>query len=222
MKTFLTGIIKFFSLSIIIIAVHQFLPVFAQSYRPPRMKKQKPQAATLSGSRGSCPDYSERIIPLFPQTKNLTTTLPQPVFIFRLKSILNNLAYFSLVADHEFYPLYQQKIESANPSLLVFQVPEEVELALNTTYRLNFVIVCDETRPSHNWSVSTSVTRIPHSSISVPQGQPLKQALFLSQAGLWVDALELIYKKDLLNDSTVDKLLQNYQTVRYSSNVSQE
>ncbi len=207
---------KFIFINVIIGLALSSWPVLARSYRPPRMEKKQPtQGATVSGSRGSCPDYSESIIPLFPKADNLKTTLARPVFLFHLKSPLENPAYFSLVGEDKIYPLYQRKIDKSEAKLLAFKLPPHLELTSNQTYRLNFIIVCNEKKPSHNWSVTALVTRIPPSSVSLSATKAtspsVEQATLLSQAGLWFDALQRIYQENLVNDSNFSNLLNNYQ-----------
>ena len=214
-KTKTVGLI---GLNTIIICFLDFLPVSA-SYQPPPMQEQKPQRATISGSRGSCADYSQVISPLFPQAKNLVTSLPQPVFLFQLKSALNHPAYLSLVDNEQIYPLYQRKIDHASPGLLAFQIPTTVELKPEQTYRLNFVIVCDEQKPSHNWSVSTLITRTakPPLALSTRSKAGLSEALLLSQAGFWFDALTLVYQNNLIEDAVFDQLFAHYREVSHSA-----
>ena len=206
---------KFIFINVIIGLTFRSWPIVAQSYTPPLIKKQKPQSATLSGSRGSCPDYSDSIIPLFPKADNLKTTLARPVFLFQLKSPLENPAYFSLVAEDQIYPLYERQLENSEARLLAFTLPADTELSPNQTYSLNFIIVCNEKRPSHNWSVSTLVTRIdqtPTSLVNVSSRSPsVEQAKLLAQAGFWFDALERIYQENLVNESNLSNLLKNYQ-----------
>lgn len=195
----------------------ELLPVLAQSYSPPPMEPQKPQRATISGSRGrgSCPYYQDSITPLFPKAENIITALAQPVFIFQLNSSLNNPAYFSLIANDEIYPLYEQKIESLPSQLLVIKIPQEVKLALNTTYRVNLVIVCNDKKPSYNWSFSTKITRIALPTVVTQkverEFETIARAVILSRGGFWFDALALISSQGLVNNSTFEKLLENYK-----------
>ncbi len=231
MKT-LIKILNILSLNLIIIYSYKPIVVFGKSDKPPVVEReqgesttpfikapvvegQEPQRATVSGSRGSCPDYSDIVIPLFPKTENINTKLARPTFLFELKSSLSNTAYFSLVATDEIYPLYEQKIDNASSGLLAFKLPPSIELTPNKAYRLTFVIVCNEKRPSHNWLVTSLVTRLTQENSAIKKvdiSDPVfHQAVVLSQTGLWFDALELIYEKDLVDDESFNSLLENFR-----------
>ena len=143
-------------------------PLNTAAYTPPSKNDDEPQQAEFTGSRGGCPDYSQTIRPLFPKAENLYTTLGQPTFLIQLKESLKNPIYFSIIGDDQIYPLYQEKVENAAQGLLVFKVPTNIELERNKKYRLSFVIVCNEKRPSHNWLLTALITRRSSPFISAP------------------------------------------------------
>ncbi len=184
----------------------------AKSYTPPK-RNEAPQQAEFTGTRGSCPDYRETILPLFPKAENLDTILRQPTFLIQVREPLKNPIYFSIIADEQIAPLYQAKIESADLGLLAFKVPANIELKLNKTYRLNFVIVCNDKRPSHNWLLTALITRRSPSVISKPHDSVniLEVAKTLSKEGLWFEALEMIYIKGLVDDSNFNSLLEVFR-----------
>ena len=185
-------------------------PLNSFAYTPPSKNDDEPQQAEFTGSRGGCPDYSQTIKPLFPQAENLYTTLGQPTFLIQVKESLKNPIYFSIIGDDQIYPLYQEKVESAESGLLVFKVPTNIELKRNKRYRLNFVIVCNEKRPSHNWLLTALITRRSSPSISSSDNfvAPIQDAQTLSKEGLWFEALEIIYQQGLLNSSNFNSLLE--------------
>ena len=187
-----------------------------KAYEPPHVEGEPPQSATLSGSRGYCPDYQEEIIPLFPEDLELKTSLAQPVFLFQLKSPVNNPIYFSLISDQQIEPIFAEEMESANRGLLAFKVPNQIKLITNQTYRLNFIILCDEQRPAHNLSVSALVKKVspdnnePISFVSESK-EVILQAEELSRQGLWFDALAVIYTQKIVNEANFNQLLANYR-----------
>ncbi len=204
----LTKTINLFWLNLIIIVALN--PLNTVAYTPPPKNDDEPQQANFTGSRGACPDYSQTIRPLFPKAENLYTTLGQPTFLIEVKESLKNPIYFSIIGDEQIYPLYQEKVENAAQGLLVFKVPTNIELERNKTYRLNFVIVCNEKRPSHNWLLTALITRrsFPSQSSSDNSVAPIEDAQTLSKEGLWFEALDIIYRQGLLNSSSFNSLLE--------------
>ncbi len=93
------------------------------------------------------------------------------------------------------------------------KVPANIELKLNKTYRLNFVIVCNDKRPSHNWLLTALITRRSPSVISWADDSVdiLEVAKTLSKEGLWFEALEMIYIKGLVDDSNFNSLLEVFR-----------
>ncbi|MDB9314648.1 DUF928 domain-containing protein [Spirulina sp. CS-785/01] len=146
-----------------------------------------------AGTRpGKCGSESIRgeVFPLTPSSNLQTTASPHPSLYLYLPTIENQQATFWVLDETETI-IYETEFTLSNEAgILQIPFPEDVTLDPDTIYKWGFFIHCDPENRELDEAVMGWMT---YTEIAPPpSNEPLQQAEYYGQAGIWQQTLELL------------------------------
>lgn len=170
------------------------MPVVAMAqYNPP--KRGKPGRREGAGTRGSCVQGAQGLMPLTPIDAFGTTADSQPVFFWYVPASGAQVGEFTLL-DQQDRPIYQTTVTlPENPGLVGVRLPDAVPLQLEQDYYWQFSLICDAEVPSRNPFVEGVIQRVElNDSLKrqIAMAAPGDRANLYANAGIWYEALSTL------------------------------
>lgn len=192
-----------------------------QSVPPPR---KNPSGSSAGGRRDplACPQDAATatadsgLVALSPPTQSDATVAEQPTFFVYVPNTSAKRAEFSL-RDRNGNGIYRTTLALNNsPGLVRLRLPAQVPpLDVNRQYLWSFAVICNPDDRMDDRFVTGTVQRITLDSTrlrQIQQAPPKEQVLLYQQAGLWYDALAVLYElqRTQPNDASINKIWHEF------------
>ncbi|NEQ39584.1 MAG: DUF928 domain-containing protein [Okeania sp. SIO3I5] len=152
---------------------------------------------------------SNILIPLTPETNYGQTVSARPTFFVYVPEMSTRRVFFSL-QDENYNTIYQTKLDvSGQEGIVSFTLPPEApELEVGKNYVWFFApLEPGGTLKPDNYGVSAWVKRVEISRDGQVNSDPIKQAIFYANSGIWYDTLNILQsaKKAQPNNITFNR-----------------
>ncbi|MBD2518346.1 DUF928 domain-containing protein [Nostoc sp. FACHB-973] len=175
----------------------------------------KPGRVRSAGTRGSCFETGQSLIPLTPTDKEAQlTTAEHPTFYFYIPQTSTKVEAleFVLQDDESIDPLYKETFKPVGQNGIVsVTVPaDKASLQIGKEYNWTFLMICDlRNRDKASYTVG-KIVRSRDENLSLQLKQPntdLERAVLFATAGFWEDSLRTLanLRAQRPNDPEVQK-----------------
>jgi hypothetical protein len=180
----------------------------------------RPGRVRSAGTRGSCFQTGQYLIPLTPTDKEAQrTTAERPTFFFYVPqtSATVQALEFVLQDDNSIDPLYKGTFKPVGQNGIVsVKVPaDQPPLQIGKEYNWTFSMICDLNNRDKDSYVKGTILRSQDENLSLQLNQPntdLDRAVLFSTAGFWEDALRTLanLRRQRPNDPEVQKYWEDF------------
>ncbi|XGW00675.1 MAG: DUF928 domain-containing protein [Leptolyngbya sp. BL-A-14] len=192
-----------------------------QSVPPPR---KNPGGSSAGGRRApsACPQdtsalaTNSELVALTPKTQPDSTLAARPTFFVYVPKTSAKTAEFSL-RDRKGMGVYRTTLAlTKTPAIVRLSLPDQTpSLDVNQQYVWSFAVICNPNDRLDDRFVSGTVQRITIDSVrlrQIQQASPREQVSLYQQAGLWYDALAVVYElqRAYPNDASINTTWQEF------------
>lgn len=172
-------------------------------YIPPNTNTRQ-QRTSSSGNRGGCNISTKSpgqilITLLSPEEHIPNTASDRPTLLFKITSIPDEPIIITVVDPDLTEPIVEKKIAVHNGGIIAFKIPPETPpLEVSKEYIWTVMIPCSWSSPSKNIYARASFKRVELSPLILSKlklsSSPHEKASILANAGIWHDAVSLLYE----------------------------
>ncbi|WP_375479182.1 DUF928 domain-containing protein [uncultured Nostoc sp.] len=175
----------------------------------------RPGRVRSAGTRGSCFETGQYLIPLTPTDKEAQrTTAERPTFFFYVPQTSTTVQALEFVLrdGDNIDPLYKGTFKPVGQNGIVsVNVPvDQPSLQIGKEYNWTFSMICDPNNRDKDSYVEGTIVRSQDENLSLQLNQPntdLDRAVLFATAGFWEDALRTLanLRRQRPNDPEVEK-----------------
>lgn len=186
------------------------------AYKP--TPRPQPQRTEGGGSRGCLNTESVALQLLVPKDHTAFTSSAYPTLSWYISAVPSIPLELSLVEEGVAEPILVKQLPVKNAGLMKFKLDEDTAgLEVGKQYRWTVSLICNPSRPSQSIYARAWLERVPVSkdvAKKIANRSAYDKALAYIQAGIWYDAIAVIYESQLTDSDAVlasnlfQKLLQ--------------
>ncbi|MEH2237128.1 DUF928 domain-containing protein [Nostoc sp.] len=173
----------------------------------------RPGRVRSAGTRGSCFQTGQYLIPLTPTDKEAQrTTAERPTFFFYVPQTSTTVQALEFVLGDDDTDLYKGTFKPVGQNGIVsINLPaDQPSLQIGKTYNWTFSMTCDISNPDKSSYIKGQIVRSQDENLSLQLKQPntdLDRAVLFATAGFWEDALRTLanLRRQRPNDPEVQK-----------------